>query len=446
MIKVMGAALSASLVWAGSAGAQAVTVSLTLKGVHSSQGNVMASLCDDPKAQFPGGCGPYRALAKATAGDTVVTFPGVKPGRYALQAFHDENGDFIPEVPPEGFAFGNGAPFPVSFEAATIQVTGDTRVEATMTYPGGGAAPEPGGSKGTAPPPGVTRADVRDGGLYGELYAPEHGARLPAIIVMGGSEGGLDVMSGMAISFARQGYAALALAYWKAPGLPQTLEGVPLEYFDRAVAWLKARPEVDPKAIGAIGWSRGSEAVLLLGSRNPDVHAVAAIAPSGIVWQGLNYADMRHVGAAWTAAGRPLPYVTPDGSAYRPNGPMRPMFTAAFPDADRRPETAIPVERINGPILLISGEDDQLWPSSQMAGRIVARLQAKGFRHGVQNLVYPGAGHVAFAGAPDSAMAKALSRPSPMLGGSAEADAKAWADNWPKALDFFKHALKGGRR
>jgi hypothetical protein len=78
-----------------------------------------------------------------------------------------------------------------------------------------------------------------------------------------------------------------------------------------------------------------------------------------------------------------------------------------------------------------------------MADRMIARLRAKGFGYSALHLTYDGAGHVVFVGAPDGAMARALGQPNAMLGGSAEADAKAWADDWPKVLAFYGKALKG---
>ncbi len=219
---------------------------------------------------------------------------------------------------------------------------------------------------------------------------------------------------------------------------------MPLEYFDKAVAWLKARPEVDPKAIGAIGWSRGSEAALLLASRNPDVHAVVAVAPSGIVWQGIDYSNGSSQGA-WTVGGKPLAYATPVGALYKADS-MRDMFAAAMPEVQSHPETEIPIEKINGPVLFLSGGDDHLWPSRLMAERMMARLKANRFGYSYAHLTYEGAGHVVFAGAPDGAMARAMGEPSAMLGGSAEADAKAWADDWPKVLAFYGKALKGDAR
>ena len=449
MKMLAGVAMAAGLILGGAAAAQpqGSTLSLALEGVRSSQGKMVAVLCGDPAQKFPEACSTYRMAVNASAGETVVTFAGVAPGRYAIAVFHDENGDGVPNIPPEGFAFGNDATYPTTFDLAAIKVAGDTRAQMTMIYPGGySAQARPTGSHGVPPPPGVSRIDVRDNGLYGELYLPTHSKPLPAIVLFGGSEGGLDTMSGMAAGFAQHGYATLALAYWAEQGLPQSLQLIPLEYFDHAVDWLKARPEVNSRAIGAIGWSRGSEAVLLLGSRNPDVRAVVAVSPSGIVWQGLDYPNFLQSKSAWTAGGQPLPFLAPDAAAYRPNAPMKPIFDDALAKVDARPETEIPVERIHGPVLLISGRDDQLWPSTQMADRVMARLKRAKFRHDFAHLAYEGAGHVVFVGAPDSIMSRGFRGASLALGGTPEANAKAWSDDWPKVLAFYGKALKEGRQ
>ncbi len=186
--------------------------------------------------------------------------------------------------------------------------------------------------------------------------------------------------------------------------------------------------------------------MLLLAARNPDVHAVVGVAPSGIVWKGLNFANIPASRGAWTAGGQPLAFATPAEALYRPDSPMRGLFVSTMADVDKHPETEIPIEKIDGPVLFLSGSDDHLWPSQLLAERMMARLKARGFRHSYAHLTYAGAGHVVFVGAPDGAMAKAMGEPSPMLGGSAEADATAWADNWPKVLAFYAKALKGGSR
>jgi uncharacterized protein len=419
------------------------TVTVNVTGVHSSQGSVAANLCADVTGGFPGGCMTHRAISPAKEGTTVLTFTGVKPGSYALQIFHDENGDNIPNIPPEGYGFGNDAAFPPTFENASIKVAGNTSTAVKMTYLQGlGAAPT--GSKGAPAPAGVTKVDLREGGLYGELYMPQSDKPVPAIIALGGSEGGLETISRVAVDFSKQGYAVLALAYFAETGLPKTLEDVPLEYFDKAVDWLKKQKGVDAAKIGVIGGSRGSEAALLIGSRRSDVKAVVAFAPSGYAWQGINPANYINPKAAWTASGKALPHLTPDGLAYQPTN-MRKMFDNALTTADRHQDAWIAAEKINGPILLISGKEDALWPSAALSEQLVARLKAKGFKHAVTHLSYDGAGHLVFMGDPSSPGAQSMAKaaPNPVMGGASDANAKAWADNWPKTIAFFDAALKG---
>jgi uncharacterized protein len=53
----------------------------------------------------------------------------------------------------------------------------------------------------------------------------------------------------------------------------------------------------------------------------------------------------------------------------------------------------IEVERIHGPILLLSGRDDRLWPSPAMADAICERLKSKSFKYEFENVKYDAAGH-----------------------------------------------------
>ena len=428
------------------AAAQTLTVNIT--NVNSNEGRVLASICNDPAAQFPGGCMTASAMMVATQGTTTVIFENVAPGSYALQAFHDANADMIPNIPPEGFAFGNDASFPPSFKSAAVKVEGDTIATVRMNYLsefGSAAPPKAAPAEMGAPAPaGVAKTVVRDDGLLGAFYMPEGTARRPALLVLGGSEGGLSASSGVGVSFAKQGYAVLALAYFMEDGLPQSLENIPLEYFDKAVEWLKRQPGVYANAIGVIGGSRGSEAALLLASRNTSIKAVMAFAPSGVVWQGLNFANPMNMGPAWTVDGKALPFVTPDGMKYRPGAAMKPMFDAALATETRK-DVDIPVERIKAPILLISGKEDALWPSFDMGEAITKRLAAANFAYPVQHLAYDGAGHMVFMGDPTAASAQSMSRtpPNAMMGGTSEAGLAAWTQNWPLTLAFFDNALKG---
>jgi dienelactone hydrolase len=54
----------------------------------------------------------------------------------------------------------------------------------------------------------------------------------------------------------------------------------------------------------------------------------------------------------------------------------------------------LPLERAACPILLVSGEDDGVWPSALGATLLAERLAAHGYRHAVRHLENPGAGHL----------------------------------------------------
>jgi len=61
------------------------------------------------------------------------------------------------------------------------------------------------------------------------------------------------------------------------------------------------------------------------------------------------------------------------------------------------PESSvIPVERIAGPILLISAKEDAIWPSSEAGARIIARLDAHAFRYPHRQLVYEYGSHLMY--------------------------------------------------
>jgi hypothetical protein len=107
---------------------------------------------------------------------------------------------------------------------------------------------------------------VRANGLVADLYLPPQAKEsLPAVIVLGGSEGG---MGGGAAKEARliavRGYAVLQVAYFGAAGLPTGLGLIALECFAKAVDWLSEQPAIDRRRIGIVGTSVGAEAALLI--------------------------------------------------------------------------------------------------------------------------------------------------------------------------------------
>lgn len=315
---------------------------------------------------------------------------------------------------------------------------------ATMLTGAWSAAAEP-SSEATAATPSPALADqpvmtkVTANGLVGELYAPAGpGRRHPAVLVLGGSEGGLEGSSHDARDIARHGYVALALAYFGTPGVPDELTNIPLEYFKTAVDFLGSQPDVDPGRIGLVGGSKGGEAALLIAAHYPQVKVVVAGVPANVAWQGFNRHNYADPSGSWTLDGKPMAFVPYDTSA--PFTSIYDLYKRSLSKLDAHQDAIIPVERINGPVMLVCGGADVLWPSCPMSDAIVNRLKSKGFRHPVEELSYPNAGHGAFgppipAGNPALAMLVSL-------GGDGKGNQAARADSWAKAMSFLDRALK----
>lgn len=267
--------------------------------------------------------------------------------------------------------------------------------------------------------------EVDEEGLVGRFFHPagESTQPAPAVIVIGGSEGGLSPYGDLTASvLASHGYAALNLAYWGTAGLPDVFENIPLEYFGAAIGWLQRHPAVDPERIAIHGTSRGGEGALLIGSYYPQIKAVVSNVGSGYVIQAPWSPDAT---PAWTWRGEPLSYL--------------PWELA--PSVDEIARAEIPVERINGPVLLTGGDADGLWPSSWWSQVALVRLRRHEHPWADQLLRYPGAGHA--IGVPYQPVAPLLGGFSGLeLGGDPHSNAIANANSWPAIVAMLDSRLK----
>ena len=297
---------------------------------------------------------------------------------------------------------------------------------------------------------GVTCTELT-GPLVGELYLPAGPGPHPTVMTVSGSGGG--IARAEAALLASRGFACLALAYFNYPGRPPELVDVPLEYFGQALDWLAAHPQVRAEAIAVKGNSRGGELSLLLGSTFSVLRAVVAVVPSGYIWGAarVDWSD----GAAWIWQGAALPRVpvreeheadqdrdvTADGAIK-----LTPGFLAALADAtpEELADAEIPVERTNGPILMLCGEADDMWPAIEMTDVVLRRTTQARFPHQVRRLTYPDAGHqITLPYVPVR-----ISGIHPLggnfaYGGTRSGTAAARAAAWPEMLAFLTTALGG---
>jgi dienelactone hydrolase len=292
---------------------------------------------------------------------------------------------------------------------------------------------------------GVRTTVLRGSDRSGLLFEPDADGPRPAVMVVGGSSGGLVFASQVAALLASHGFVGLALAYFNHENLPPHLIDIPIEYFSETIAWLSSQSSVRKESIGVMGISRGAELALILGARSSSIRSVVAYSPSSVVWSGLR-GDVPSDKAAWAMSGVPIPYsslMSPRLAAIRSRvfetSPVEltPMFEAAM--AGPLPaESFIPVEKTKGPILLVSGEDDRMWPSTRMGAQIMERLRTQRHPFPSRHLHFPGAGHLMRS----PGVSTRVLHGKFAFGGESTAQAKANRTAWAATLSFLAETLR----
>jgi dienelactone hydrolase len=280
--------------------------------------------------------------------------------------------------------------------------------------------------------------EYREGNGRGIFRTPDTDGPFPAVLALGGSDGGTPQY--FADLLVPEGFACLSLAYWATPETQPWFTEIPLERIERGLRWLIGRPEIRTHdgRVALVGVSRGGELALLVASKFPElVGPVVAYTPSSVLWQGFDLTlPPGETRSSWVHRGEPLPYIpVPPGAAPTQSSAgisWLPMMEPGLNDAEAVDRAAIAVERCTGPVLLVSGGDDRVWPTARMCTMLAARMSRHRRGDAIRHLNYPRAGHMLFpySRPPDTQV-------PPMLtdyGGSPEDDVAAHVDAWPEVL------------
>lgn len=289
----------------------------------------------------------------------------------------------------------------------------------------------------------VIRTPVNEQGVVGTFFHVDQSNPRPTIIVVGGSEGGIYEFP--AALLASHGFNVLALGYWGQEPLPKQLVDIPLEYIGGAIQWVKARPDVAKGWLGMHGTSKGGELALLAATYFKDIKAVVSLSGSPVVCCGIvPWTEQKELPASWTFDGKPIPYARPDNSIEISNtcrsmqkageNPLRIWYDYLTSNPQITEQATIPVEKISGSILLISGTDDACFDSVRLNELAMERLRQSNFKNEYNHLVYKGAGHeLGIPIIPVSA--------SQFTGGNKNDTAQGSKDSWRKTIEFFWRSI-----
>jgi dienelactone hydrolase len=245
-----------------------------------------------------------------------------------------------------------------------------------------------------------TTQTVAQEGFAATFYTPASARPgAPAVLVIGGYPGGEDIP--VALGLATDGYPTLAVAYYDQPGLPKCQCSTPLEYFNRAISWLRAQPAARGRPVVLYGASDGTQAAQLLAAYQPHLaDAVVLCSPTDIIQPAAG-----GTGPGWTYGGKPLPA-----------------------------GTLIPVSKIRVPLLIGDGGQDLVWDSAGSATTITSEIERTPGHAPVTNLYYPDAGHYYFGQPPYYPYFTNAS-----LGGTQQANALATEHFWTRMITFLNH-------
>jgi hypothetical protein len=211
---------------------------------------------------------------------------------------------------------------------------------------------------------------------------------------------------------------------------------VPLETFAPALDRLAGLAD----HLAVVGTSKGAEAALVLAARDNRIRSVAAFSPTSVVWANVGPGHdgaVRPCRSGWSAAGQPLPFVPYDDTWQSANEGTAPSYRGLYEQslntfANQVTAATIPVETIEGRVLVTGGGDDQVWPSDYFAAEIAQRRAAHG--RDTTLITSPTAGHrVNLPG--ESTPGRSGLRMA--RGGSPDADTTMGQQIWPVLLDLL---------
>nr|XP_056707715.1 acyl-coenzyme A amino acid N-acyltransferase 1-like [Euleptes europaea] len=276
--------------------------------------------------------------------------------------------------------------------------------------------------------PGVERFQIKDGQVRGALFLPPGPGPFPGVIDMFGGGGGLiEFRAGL---LASKGFAVLALAYFAYLDLPRTLEEINMEYFEEAAKLLLKHPKVRGPGLGVIGLSKGAEVALAMASFLEQIDVAVCInGTTNVNGTPLRFRDIY------------IPAVRyyPEKYIISNMGALYGHHIIGDPWDEAHQASAIPLEKAQGQLLFVVGEDDHALNSKLFAELAIAR--AKKYRKNNCTLLsYPRAGHLIEP--PSSPLCFASWIPGILKptqwGGEMEPHAKAQEHSWKEIQKFLE--------
>lgn len=215
------------------------------------------------------------------------------------------------------------------------------------------------------------------------------------IIVIGGSDGGLEHTEKAARFLQDQGIPSLAYGLFKTKHTEKSLSMIPVDRVKTAINWLCSQGY---EKIGIEGVSKGAEYALAAAINYPeDISLLILRTPSWFYSEGL-VNNQPSGTSCWSYKGKEIPYTPYKKRKYNV---LKMMWQAkefnVLPmnlDKDVTTESMIPIEQVHAPILMMSIKADTIWPSTESCEIMCKRLADKNFAYPYRHVAYEYMSHM----------------------------------------------------
>jgi uncharacterized protein len=225
------------------------------------------------------------------------------------------------------------------------------------------------------------------------LYLSDSASQ-PLIVAFGGGSGGNDwernYLKDKRDSLLVHGFAVLAVGYFKTNNSPSSLDRISLNAIaDTILSIARRTPQIDTARIILMGASKGGELVLNLASRYACFKGVIALSSSHVSFPAITVSANT---SSWMFNDQEVIYVPAPFKTIWPalKGDLLGAFSIMLENTEAVAQAEIEVEKINGPILIISADQDEQWPAAKMSQELVERLARKNFAHHYEHMVVKG--------------------------------------------------------
>ncbi|KAM4573180.1 peroxisomal succinyl-coenzyme A thioesterase-like isoform 2-T2 [Odontesthes bonariensis] len=284
--------------------------------------------------------------------------------------------------------------------------------------------------------PGVCRIPVTEDGLTATLFLPSGPGPFPGLLDLWG--GGGQLVEYRAALLASHGIASLALDYLTCKFTVETGKMVDNQYFERAYRYLQQHPQVLESRIAMLGLSLGTSITLKMAVYSKVIKLRCAVCISGSHVQPVD-GSLEQIMGCFKKNSEKTQLSDDNEMIWR--NLLLPIPTD--------PSLKVDVGRLQCPLMLVVGEDDQNWCACESAMDMKQMMQQAGNSHLLTVLLYPKAGHLIeppyspFARASCFKSIETRQKVMALWGGQTLEHSRAQEDSWRKILIFLRENLYG---